>query len=99
MGGHKAYNEVINDSQHKHGYKSNGGLYRSVGLVVLEIKLEIEYQQDDISKPMNRQTCTQNVQAMKADQFVKAIINIAAMRPFARVQIESFISGGGVRTE
>jgi len=41
-----------------------------------------------------RRTVIQNFQAMKAHQFVKATITIAAMRPFARVQIGSFISGG-----
>jgi len=44
-------------------------------------------------------TCTQNVHDRNAHQFVKAIAIIAAMRPFARVQIESFNSGGGVSQE
>jgi len=44
-------------------------------------------------------TCTQYVQAKNAHELVKQIAIIAAMRPFARFQIEGFNSGGGVNKE
>jgi hypothetical protein len=36
---------------------------------------------------------------MKAQEFRNAIARITAIRPFARVQSESFINGGGVHAD
>jgi len=108
MGSHETDKYVTQHSRDEHRQETDNSLHRSVVLVVLEIKLgrvswfvsnTLRYEPNGVAKNRVVRTCTQNVQERNAHQFVKAIIIIAAMRPFARVQIDSFNNGGGVNKE